>query len=131
MIERAEFQIKAIDDALIWLEQGRYGLCEDCGREIPLQRLDALPFAACCVSCQQTRDPIVRPGDGTIDSHSKHRWVIPEEMDESLEKQETLSPPEETLQVHEERPFGPEVGEFEQLPPSPTARRRGKLKKQE
>ncbi|MGO9060996.1 MAG: TraR/DksA family transcriptional regulator [Candidatus Binataceae bacterium] len=131
LIERAEFRIKAIDDALLRLERGLFGICEDCGREIPLKRLDALPFAACCVSCQGARDHAVRPGDGTMDAHSGRRWAVPEEMDESLEKQESLTSPEEKLQVHEEQPFGPEVGEFEQLPPSPTTRRRGRLKKKE
>lgn len=131
LIERAEFQIKAIDDASLRLERGLFGICEDCGQEIPLKRLDALPFTACCISCQEVRDRTIKPGEGAIDARSARDWAVPEEMDESLEEQESLTQPEERLQVHELQPFGPEIGEFEQLPPSPTARRRGRLKKKE
>ena len=52
-------------------------------------------------------------------------------MDESLEKQDSMTEPEEALIVRDRDPFGPEVGEFEQLPPGPTARRRGRPKRNE
>jgi DnaK suppressor protein len=32
--------------------QGTYGLCEDCGRKIGEERLEALPDATRCLSCQ-------------------------------------------------------------------------------
>jgi DnaK suppressor protein len=40
-----------IDGALDRLEDGRYGRCERCGAAIPPERLEALPWAARCVSC--------------------------------------------------------------------------------
>jgi len=45
-----------IDAALRRLEAGSYGNCVDCGREIPDERLRALPFAARCVACENTRE---------------------------------------------------------------------------
>lgn len=33
-------------------EQGSYGLCEVCGKPIARERLDAVPEATRCVSCQ-------------------------------------------------------------------------------
>ncbi len=41
-----------INEALIKLDQGTYGICEECGAEIPLKRLKILPFATLCVACQ-------------------------------------------------------------------------------
>jgi DnaK suppressor protein len=34
-----------------------FGLCEDCDEEIPLARLEAVPWATLCAACQQRRDP--------------------------------------------------------------------------
>jgi DnaK suppressor protein len=39
--------------ALEAIEAGTYGVCVDCGAEIPEGRLRALPDAARCVSCQR------------------------------------------------------------------------------
>jgi RNA polymerase-binding transcription factor DksA len=47
--------IEEIDAALSRLDTGAYGRCVDCGSAIPLERLEFRPFAAACVSCQQTR----------------------------------------------------------------------------
>ena len=129
LIERAEDRLKAIDEALDKLERGRYGECEDCGAEIPIERLRALPFAARCVECQNKRNRARRVGVGTIDEPFRRTWKPPEETDESFERGDELSPPEEDMPVREQSPFGPEVGEFEQLPPTGTARRRGRVRK--
>jgi DnaK suppressor protein len=42
---------KEIADAFRRLEAGTYGICESCGKEIPLDRLTAEPFARHCVPC--------------------------------------------------------------------------------
>ena len=131
LIERAEYRLKAIDAAFNRVERLRYGLCNECDEEIPLKRLEILPFAAYCVDCQNKRNHRLRPGEGYIDEPSRYLWTMPEEMDESLEKQDSLTSPEEQIIVHEESPFGPELGEFEQLTPVATARRRGRPKKRE
>ena len=128
LIERAEYRLKAIAAAFSRVEEGRYGICEGCGEDIPVDRLKVLPFAAYCVDCQSKRNRQRQPGEGYIDEPSRHLWALPEEMDESLEKQDALIEPEERLTVRDRGPSGPELGEFEQLPPSPTARRRGRAR---
>lgn len=37
-------------------DEGRYGICQDCGRHISPGRLKALPYATLCVSCQTLRE---------------------------------------------------------------------------
>jgi len=34
-----------------------FGNCQDCGDEIPLARLKAMPYAELCVDCQAKKDP--------------------------------------------------------------------------
>ncbi len=37
------------------VDDGTYGTCEACGTDIPVARLDALPYATTCVSCAARR----------------------------------------------------------------------------
>lgn len=56
-------ELTRIDGALRRLKEGRYGLCEDCGAEIGLQRLEVAPYAPCCIRCQEKREgPASGPG---------------------------------------------------------------------
>ena len=60
-IELALIQMKAetlnkINEALARLEEGRYGLCFECGDEITEARLRALPFAVRCKDCEEARE---------------------------------------------------------------------------
>lgn len=41
-----------IDGALARLKDGTYGECQNCRGEIPTERLQALPYAEMCVTCQ-------------------------------------------------------------------------------
>lgn len=53
------------------LRDGSFGHCESCGERIPPKRLQAVPYAPCCVSCQELRDQeVIRPG-----SEYQHRMV--------------------------------------------------------
>jgi RNA polymerase-binding transcription factor DksA len=86
LIERCEEKLKAIDAAFSRLERGRYGICEKCKQEIPIERLKAVPFAAYCIECQQQRNDRRRPGEGEIDEPSRHVWTPPEELKEAVEE---------------------------------------------
>jgi RNA polymerase-binding transcription factor DksA len=44
--------LHAIDAALGRLESGGYGICVECGREIPAERLLATPTVETCIDCQ-------------------------------------------------------------------------------
>ena len=50
--DRERKLIKKIDDALERIESGEYGLCESCGIEIGLKRLEARPTATLCIDCK-------------------------------------------------------------------------------
>lgn len=43
--------LEQIEVALERIEDGTYGLCEQCGTRIPKQRLNAIPYAVMCVKC--------------------------------------------------------------------------------
>lgn len=43
--------ITEIDQALDRIEQGIYGICQVGGEPIPRPRLEAIPWARCCVAC--------------------------------------------------------------------------------
>lgn len=42
-----------IDDALRRMDDGTYGVCERCGRQIEVERLEALPYARLCMECKR------------------------------------------------------------------------------
>lgn len=47
-------QLKLIEEALDRIEAGDYGVCLGCEEPIPAKRLQALPWAKYCVTCQQS-----------------------------------------------------------------------------
>ena len=46
-------QLAEVRDALAKFEGGTYGKCEDCGKPIAPERLEALPQAKLCVACKE------------------------------------------------------------------------------
>jgi len=46
----------ALDEALKKIEEGIFGICEDCKCIIAKNRLKALPYAPLCVKCQSKRE---------------------------------------------------------------------------
>jgi RNA polymerase-binding protein DksA len=86
LIERCEDRLRAVDDAFNRLKRGRYGICEKCKQEIPIQRLKAVPFAAYCIDCQKKRNERKRPGEGNVDEPSRNVWTPPEEMDDAADE---------------------------------------------
>ena len=48
--------IRRIELALKRLDEGSYGCCEECGEEIIMERLKAIPFAQFCRDCQEARE---------------------------------------------------------------------------
>lgn len=82
-------ELKRIDEALVLAKKGELGLCETCGANIPIARLNAVPGATMCVKCQHeaeqrtpgpaqrtsyafladvsSDDELVRPGEEPVD----------------------------------------------------------------
>lgn len=48
--------LKKIDEALDKIEQGTYGKCEACGREIDAKRLVARPVTTMCIECKTEQE---------------------------------------------------------------------------
>lgn len=51
--ENVERALAEIDAALRRIENGTYGTCVNCGRQIPPERLDAIPWATLCIDCKR------------------------------------------------------------------------------
>lgn len=49
--ENERMRLKEVDEALDRIENGTYGICEDCGGPISLKRLEVRPVAKYCVPC--------------------------------------------------------------------------------
>ena len=49
-IDRA--RLKDVEEAQLRMAEGRYGICADCGEDIPRERLLAQPIAIRCTACQ-------------------------------------------------------------------------------
>jgi DnaK suppressor protein len=58
--------LKNIDEALERLDDGTYGICEECGEQIGEKRLQAVPFALCCVDCQREKENVRETDYGRI-----------------------------------------------------------------
>ena len=43
--------VTQIEAALQHIDDGSYGHCIECGERIPAVRLEAIPYATCCVQC--------------------------------------------------------------------------------
>lgn len=53
-----------VDGALARIENGAYGSCANCGREIGELRLEAVPWARFCVDCQELAEQgMLEPAD--------------------------------------------------------------------
>ncbi len=47
--EDAQEQLREVESALTRLEDGTYGTCRVCGKEIPVERLEAVPWTSLCI----------------------------------------------------------------------------------
>jgi RNA polymerase-binding protein DksA len=45
-----------VDEALRRLYRGEYGVCENCGTDIAVKRLEAVPQAALCLTCKEKEE---------------------------------------------------------------------------
>ena len=51
--EKRNRERQMIDEALVSLEEGSYGVCVECGAEISEKRLVVMPFTRLRVACQE------------------------------------------------------------------------------
>ena len=58
--DRESFLIKKIRQSLGDIENGEYGICEDCGEDISIKRLKARPVTSYCIRCKTKRESAER-----------------------------------------------------------------------
>ncbi len=57
--EKNQLILNKVEEALEKIELDEYGSCENCGRNIPEERLDAIPYAEFCVECKRDAEGVV------------------------------------------------------------------------
>jgi RNA polymerase-binding protein DksA len=49
-------RLEEINSALARMDAGKFGVCESCGQQIPLKRLERVPDASLCVACKEKEE---------------------------------------------------------------------------
>lgn len=68
--ENAMLTISAIDKALEKINDGTYGACEVCGRDIDLERLEAVPSTTKCRGCKEAEEKIPHQNDRPVEEEA-------------------------------------------------------------
>jgi RNA polymerase-binding transcription factor len=115
--ERHQERLNAIGAAFERLREGLYGVCEQCGEEIAMERLTVLPFAINCIDCQTERETRVRRTIGD------ERRVAPLQIDELLETERSSERADSDADIPVGSALDPEQNELKTTRKS--ARQRG------
>ena len=62
--DRERKLILKIREALKRIEDGTFGICEECGDEISLERLKARPVTTLCIECKRRQEAMERLREG-------------------------------------------------------------------
>jgi DnaK suppressor protein len=54
--DREKFLLKKIDKALKRIEDGSFGVCENCGEDIAMKRIEARPVTTLCIRCKEEQE---------------------------------------------------------------------------
>lgn len=60
-------QLDEIEEALARINGGTFGMCIDCGKPVPRKRLEVLPFAKRCLTCEGQKERTARSYSPTED----------------------------------------------------------------
>lgn len=82
--DRERKKLQLIDDALVRIESGEYGECDECGGEIASGRLDAMPFSRLCVTCQDEYEQAQRTMHTESGSSAVPRYPGTESEDDTF-----------------------------------------------
>lgn len=121
--EEDEDRLKEIRQALDRMEKGEYGICAVCGREIPVERLEAVPETAYCVEHEPERtvsgrrpveEKVIHPpfGEHSYDGRDRTMYDA-EDAWQEVERYGTSNPPD----------MYPEGRDYNQLTIDPEERR--------
>lgn len=56
--DRERVLLKKIEKALEKIKDGEYGVCEQCGEEIGIKRLEARPVTDLCIRCKEEQEKV-------------------------------------------------------------------------
>jgi len=56
--DRERVLLKKIEIALEKMEKGEFGICEECGEEIGMKRLEARPVTELCIQCKEEQEKV-------------------------------------------------------------------------
>ena len=54
--DRERKLLSKIEQALERVEEGEFGICDDCGEEIGIKRLEARPVTTLCIDCKTAQE---------------------------------------------------------------------------
>lgn len=60
-VSRLSDLLHSVEEALERLNEGSFGSCADCGRDLPAKRLEIVPWASLCVPCQEAHEVHSQP----------------------------------------------------------------------
>ncbi|MCO5169715.1 MAG: TraR/DksA C4-type zinc finger protein [Planctomycetes bacterium] len=92
LMELGGDELEQLRWALARLDEGTYGVCEDCGDEVPEERLVALPLATRCLPCQVAAEagaPAAAVGPAAVEADEE----LGEGEEEGEEEEEEEEPP--------------------------------------
>jgi DnaK suppressor protein len=58
--DREQTLLKKINKALEKIDSGSYGVCETCGEDISIRRLEARPVTDMCIRCKEEQERVER-----------------------------------------------------------------------
>jgi DnaK suppressor protein len=58
MVERDKKLVLKIRKALCKIDDGTYGICEECGDDIDINRLKLRPVAGLCITCKRRQEKL-------------------------------------------------------------------------
>jgi RNA polymerase-binding protein DksA len=58
LMENETDELHEIEEALERIKDGSFGLCENCKKRIPKERLKAIPYTRLCVDCKMKEEAV-------------------------------------------------------------------------
>jgi len=65
-VDRESNLLRDVKDALRRIHEGSFGTCMECETAINPKRLAAVPWAACCIQCQEAAEQARENGDESV-----------------------------------------------------------------
>ncbi|MDO9390190.1 MAG: TraR/DksA C4-type zinc finger protein [bacterium] len=56
-------ELYEIDQALMRAKDGKFGICDSCGKEVDPARLEAMPYARYCIKCSRQAEQVIKNGN--------------------------------------------------------------------